>query len=134
MDVCKSLNISNVTVMKNPEILKFVSNWHKTIKMCKNTVKKLPYLLRYFPDQQYKTQPMCNKAILENGGKWSASDCHNKAGEMDFKVVEGGGMRRVQWNTKKGCRLSTTMVSWQEKYLIIGHSRMAKTIIFWPWW
>ena len=37
--------------------------------MCKNTVKKLPYLLRYFPDQQYKTQPMCNKAILENGGK-----------------------------------------------------------------
>ena len=30
-------------------------------------LKKLPYLLRYVPDQ-YKTQQMCDKAILENGG------------------------------------------------------------------
>ena len=33
--------------------------------MCKYVVKKLPYLLRYVPDQ-YKTQEMCVKPILEN--------------------------------------------------------------------
>ena len=38
-----------------------------TKKMCKHAVKKLPYLLRYIPDQ-YKTHQMCDKAILENGG------------------------------------------------------------------
>ena len=35
--------------------------------MCKHVVKKLPYLIRYVPDQ-CKTQQMCDKAILENGG------------------------------------------------------------------
>ena len=33
--------------------------------MCRHAVKKLPNLLRYVPDQ-YKTQTMCDKAILEN--------------------------------------------------------------------
>ena len=36
--------------------------------MCKYAVNKLPYLLRYVPDQ-CKTQQMCDKAILENGRK-----------------------------------------------------------------
>ena len=45
MDVYKSLNISTITVMKNPEMLKFVPNHLKTKKMCKHAVKKLPYLL-----------------------------------------------------------------------------------------
>ena len=31
--------------------------------MCKHAVKELPYVLKYVPDQ-YKTQQMCNKAIL----------------------------------------------------------------------
>ena len=31
-------------------------------------LKKLPYLLRYVADK-YKTQQMCDKAILENGGR-----------------------------------------------------------------
>ena len=35
--------------------------------MCKNAVKKLLYLLRYVLDQ-YKTQQMCDKVILENCG------------------------------------------------------------------
>ena len=35
--------------------------------MGKQEFKKLPYLLRYVPDR-YKTQQMCEKAILENGG------------------------------------------------------------------
>ena len=31
--------------------------------MCKHAVKKLPYLLRYIPDQ-YNTQQMCDKSTL----------------------------------------------------------------------
>ena len=33
--------------------------------MCKHAVKKLPFVIRYVPDQ-YKTQQMCDQAILEN--------------------------------------------------------------------
>ena len=57
LSIYKSLNISIRTVMKNLEMLKLVSDYLKTKKMCKHTVKKLPYLLRYVPDQ-YKT-PQC---------------------------------------------------------------------------
>ena len=39
MDVCKSLDIKIVTIMKNPEILKFILGHLKTKKMCKHTVK-----------------------------------------------------------------------------------------------
>ena len=35
--------------------------------MCKHAVEKLPYLLRYVPSW-YKSQQMCDKAILQNGG------------------------------------------------------------------
>ena len=47
MDICTSLNISIGTVMKNPEMLKFVTDHFKTKKMCKDAVKKSRYLLRY---------------------------------------------------------------------------------------
>ena len=53
MDVYKSLNISIGSVMKSPEMLKFVLDL-KNKKMCKHAVEKLPYLLRSVPDQ-YKT-------------------------------------------------------------------------------
>ena len=45
-DIYKSLNISIVTVIKNPEMLKFVPDHLKTKSMCKHAVKKLPYVLR----------------------------------------------------------------------------------------
>ena len=51
--------------MKNPETLKLVLDHLKTKKMCKYAVKKFLCLLRHVPDQ-YKTQRMCNKAILDN--------------------------------------------------------------------
>ena len=35
--------------------------------MCNYAVKKLPFIIRYVPDQ-YKTKKMFNRAILENGG------------------------------------------------------------------
>ena len=46
MDVYKSINISIGTVMKNPEMLKFVPGHLKTKKMCKHAVKNLPFLIR----------------------------------------------------------------------------------------
>ena len=46
MDVCKSLNISIRTVIKNPEMLKFVPDHLKSKKMCKHTVQNIPDLLR----------------------------------------------------------------------------------------
>ena len=55
--------------------------------MCKHAVKKLPYPLRYVTDQ-YKTQQMCDKAILENGGTLkSIPDCY-KNEEVCNKAVD----------------------------------------------
>ena len=54
MATYKSPNISTRTVIKNTEMLKFVSDHLKTKKMCKHAVRKLPYLLRYVPNQ-FKT-------------------------------------------------------------------------------
>ena len=51
MDNYTSINISIVTVTKNPEMLKFVLDHLKTKRMCSHAIKKLPYLLRYVPDQ-----------------------------------------------------------------------------------
>ena len=53
MDVYKSLNISIGRVMKNPEMLKFVSDHLEIKKMCKHAVKEItlsikisyPYLI-----------------------------------------------------------------------------------------
>ena len=51
IDIYKSLNTNIQIVMTNPEILEFVPIHLKTKKMCQHAVKKLPYLLRYVPDQ-----------------------------------------------------------------------------------
>ena len=40
MDIYKSLNINIGTVMKNPEILKFVPDHLRIKRMCKLAVKK----------------------------------------------------------------------------------------------
>ena len=87
MDIYKSLNINIGTLMKNPEMLKFIPDHLKTEKMCKHAVKKLTYLLRYAPDR-YKTQKMCDKAILGNSGALkSVPDCY-KNQEMCNKAVD----------------------------------------------
>ena len=46
MGIYKSLNINIRTVIKNPEMLKFVPDHLKTKKMWKHAVNKLPYLSR----------------------------------------------------------------------------------------
>ena len=48
-NIYKSLNISIRTVIRNPELLKFFPYHLKTKKMCKNGVKKLPFVIRYVP-------------------------------------------------------------------------------------
>ena len=82
MDIYKSLNINIGTIMKKPEMLKFVPDDLKTKQMCKHAVKKLPYLLRHIPDQ-YMTKQMYDSAILENGGTLkSVPDCYKKSRNM----------------------------------------------------
>ena len=47
-------------------MLKFVPD-HLKLNMCNYAVKKLPFIIRYVPDQ-YKSKKMCNRAILKNDG------------------------------------------------------------------
>ena len=85
-NICKSLNIISIeTVMRNPEMLKFVPDHLKTEKVCKHAVKKLSFLVRYVPDQD-KTQQMCDKAILENGGTLKSTDCFKHEETCDKAV------------------------------------------------
>ena len=44
--------------------------------MCKHAFKKLSFVIRYVSDR-YKTQKMCDRAILENSGTLEAiPDCY----------------------------------------------------------
>ena len=54
--------------------------------MCKHAVKKLLFIIRYVPDQ-YKTQQMCDKSILENGGTLEAVPYWNKAQKTFDKTI-----------------------------------------------
>ena len=86
MDIYKSVKISIGTVIRNPEMLKFVPDHLKAKKINKHAVKKLPFLIRSDPDQ-CKTHQMCDKAILENGGTLKpVPDCY-KNQEMCNKAV-----------------------------------------------
>ena len=48
-DNYKSLKISIGTVIKNPEMVRFIPNHLKTKSMYKNAVRKLPFITRYVP-------------------------------------------------------------------------------------
>ena len=75
MGIYKYVKISIGPGMRNPEMFKFVLDHLKSIKKCKHAVTKLPFVISYVPDQ-YKTQQICDKAILENGGTLeSLPDC-----------------------------------------------------------
>ena len=75
-DNYKLLKISVGSIIKNSKMVRFVPDHLKTEKRCKNIVKKLPFEIRYFSDQ-YKTQEMWDKFILENGGTLkSVPDCY----------------------------------------------------------
>ena len=50
-DNCKTLKISIGTIIKNLEMLKFVPDHLKTKKMCKNAIKKLPFVTWHVLDR-----------------------------------------------------------------------------------
>ena len=85
MDIYKSLKINIETVVKSRELLKSVPDHLKTKQMCKHVFKKLPYLLRCVTDQ-YKTQKICDKVLLENGNIKPVSHCY-KNQEMCSKAA-----------------------------------------------
>ena len=63
-------------------MLKVVPDYHKTKKMCKNGVKKLPFVINYVPNQ-YKTQEICDKVILENDRTLKfVPDCNKKKDKL----------------------------------------------------
>ena len=47
-------------------MLRFVIDHLKTERMCNNAVKKLPFLIKYIPNQ-YKTKKICDKNIKSCG-------------------------------------------------------------------
>ena len=63
----KTLKISVGTITKNLEMLTFIPDHLNTKKMCKNAVKKLPFVIKYVPDQ-YKSKEMYHKFFIVNGG------------------------------------------------------------------
>ena len=48
-------------------MLKFIPDHLKTKVICKHAVEKIPFVIRYVHDQ-YQTQQMYDKVVLENGG------------------------------------------------------------------
>ena len=60
------------------------------MKLCSNdkhAVKRLPFLIRYVPDQ-YKTQEMCDKAVLENSETFrSVPDCNKSTTVIKLSTI-----------------------------------------------
>ena len=56
--------------------------------MRKHAVKKLPYLLKYVPDQ-YKTPQICDNAIPENGRTVESvpDDCKSKKCVTELLII-----------------------------------------------
>ena len=65
-DNCMALKIRIRAVIKNPEMLKFVAD-HFSTKTGKNAVSKLLLVIKYVFNQ-FKTQEICDKVILESRG------------------------------------------------------------------
>ena len=49
-DNYRTLKISIGVIIKDPKMLRFAPDHLKTKTMCKNTVKKLPFIIKYVPD------------------------------------------------------------------------------------
>ena len=55
--------------------------------MCKHAVKQLPFLIRYV-SHQYKTQEMCDKAVLETSETFrSALDCNRSTTVIKLSTI-----------------------------------------------
>ena len=54
--------------------------------MWKHAVEKLPFATRYVPDQ-YKTEQICDKTILENGGTLESVSDYYENWQMFNKAI-----------------------------------------------
>ena len=64
MDIYQSVT-SIESIIRNPEFLKFIPHHIKTKSCVSMQLKKSPFLIRHVSDK-YKTQQICDKAILKN--------------------------------------------------------------------
>ena len=72
----KTLKINIVTIMKSPEMLRFVLHYLKAKSICKNSVKKLSFVIEYVSDQ-YNTKEICDEVNIKNSGMLGfIPDCH----------------------------------------------------------
>ena len=55
--------------------------------MCKNVVKKLPFVIKYVSDQ-FKTKKMCDKVAIENGGMLGFSPDYYRDQKMFDNTVD----------------------------------------------
>ena len=60
------------------------------------------FVLRYVPDR-YKAQEICNKAILENGGKFESIPDQHKIQDMYDKTVDNNAQ---DWFSRLRLRLT----------------------------
>ena len=68
-------------------MLKFVPDHLKTKQMCKNSVTKLPFVIRYVSGQ-YKICEIYDKVIIENFGTLMFTASCNKNHKMCDKAVD----------------------------------------------
>ena len=67
-DNCKTYKISIGEIIRNPKMLQIVPDHLKTKKICRNVVKKLPFIMIMYVPDLYKTNEMYDKVILGKGG------------------------------------------------------------------
>ena len=80
-------------------MLKLISDHLKTKRSAKNAVKRLPFIIMYVSDR-YKTQEICHRIILENGGMLRLNPDFYKNEKMYNKVVDTY-QKRANFNAYK---------------------------------
>ena len=86
IDTYQSFNINIGTVMKNPEMLKFIPDHLKTEQISNYAFKKLPFIIRYVPET--KTKKLCDRAIRENGWMLESVSDQYKTQQMCNNAVD----------------------------------------------
>ena len=76
-DNCKTYKISIGKIIRNPKMLQIVPDHLKTKKICRNVVKKLPFIIIMYVPDLYKTNEMYDKVVLGKSGTLKfISDCY----------------------------------------------------------
>ena len=69
-------------------MVRFVAGHLKLKKISKRVVKKFPFVVISYAPDQYETQEMCDKAILENSGTLkSVPECYKNKRKCSSKCL-----------------------------------------------